>query len=126
MSHRVVMRFNVKVLDTGAADYYQYLETLETAIAQAKQLGAGPRAKVHQMDTVDGETALVIELPERLAEARVARPRPVVRTKAQQAIADRREARDAALRDGEQVPGHEPPLAKRGKVLKKRRKPRDE
>lgn len=120
MSRRVVLRLNVKELEDGKVDFFQYLETLEEGLAQARELGAGPRAKVRFKRHPDIGPVLVVELPASATAALERKERPPVLTKTQQAVRDRREARQAAIAAGEQVPGHEPPVVR--KRLKKRKK----
>jgi SLT domain-containing protein len=123
VSLRVVLRLNVRGGSGTPAEFFQYLQSVKDALERAEQLGAGPRSKVHYTVNEGGEPVMTIDLPEKLSEARVPRPKEVVRTKAQQAVADRRATRQAAVEAGEAVPGHEPPIVKGGKVLRKRKRP---
>jgi hypothetical protein len=59
-----------------------------------------------------------VELPEKATQALERKQAPPVRTKTQQAVHDRVEARKAAVKAGEQVPGHENPV----KGLKRKKK----
>lgn len=103
-------------------EYTETIERMEAFLAQARELGAGPRTKVTYMVDAKGNPVLVIELPERAADAFEKASRPKVRTKAQQAVADQREARLRAIKANEPVPGHVKPVARNGKIIVRRKK----
>lgn len=110
MTQRIVMRFN--------HDYETLFGALCFLVDQGRELGVGTRSKVQYAVDAEGVPCLYVELPERAAEAlerAAAGPRA---TKAQQAVRGQLQARAEAVRSGEPVPGHVPPVAKRGRVLK--------
>lgn len=111
MSRRVVLRLT---------EHSHNLGTVEEFLAKARDLGAGPRAKVLYQTHPDVGPVLVVELPASAAAVLERKERPPVLTKTQQAVKDRREARQAAIAAGQTVPGHEPPVVR--KRLKKRKK----
>lgn len=115
MSRRVVMRLS---------KWSQDIETVEKFFAQAKELGAGPRARMNYAVAADGTPCFYIELPEKAAEALEKRQRPKQPTKAQQAVKEQLEARQNAVRAGKPVPGHVAPVAQNGKVIRLRKKKR--
>lgn len=106
------------------SQWAQNIDTVEQFIAQAKELGAGPRAKMHYAMDANGQPCFYVELPEKAAEALEKRQQPKQPTKAQQAVRDQLEARKRAVRSGEPVPGHMAPVAKDGKVIRIRKKKR--
>ena len=99
--------------------YAMNLGTLKHFVETAEELGAGTRAKVRYEVDDEGIPRLCLELPERAAEALERASRPPKPTKAQEAVRDQLQARDEAVKAREPVPGHVPPVAKRGKTLKK-------
>lgn len=110
MTQRIVMRFN--------RDYETLFGALTFLVDQGKELGVGTRGKVQFAVDAEGVPCLTVELPERAAEAlerSAAGPRA---TKAQEAVRGQLQARREAVRSGEPVPGHVPPVAKRGRMLK--------
>jgi hypothetical protein len=109
VSRRAVLRlidYSGTIKD--AAEFFDYL----------KELGCGPRTKFQYQVNEKGEPRLVVEIPETAAVALERKERPPVRTKTQQAVHDRVEARKAAVAAGDVVPGHEKPV----KGLKRRKK----
>lgn len=111
MGRRVVLRLN---------EHTQHFGTVEQFLADAKELGAGPRAKVVYAHHPEVGPVLIVELPASAAVALERKERPPALTKTQQAVKDQRESRNAAIAAGEQVPGHEPPVVRK-KRLKKRK-----
>jgi hypothetical protein len=109
VSRRAVLRltdYSGTIKD--AAEFFDYL----------KELGCGPRTRFQYQVDEEGNPRLVVELPEGAVHALERKQAPPVRTKTQQAIYDRVEARKAAVKAGEAVPGHEKPV----KGLKRRKK----
>lgn len=113
MSYRAVLRLT---------EHTETIERMEAFLAQARELGAGPRTKVAYMADPSGRPVLVIELPEKAAEAFEKAATPKRATKAQQAVRGQLEARDKAVRAKQPVPGHVKPVAKQGKVIVRRKK----
>lgn len=114
MTQRVVMRFG--------HDYTSLFNALETLVEQSKSLGVGPRSKVQLAVDAQGTPCLYVELPERAAEALDRSAAGRKPTKAREAVTEQLAARKKAVRSGEPVPGHVPPVAKKGRVLKVRKK----
>lgn len=113
MSRRVVMRLS---------KWSQDIETVEKFLAQAKELGAGPKARLNYAVDANGVPCFYVELPEKAAEALEKRQRPRQPTKAQQAVREQLEARQKAVKAGKPVSGHVPPVAKNGKVIRLKKK----
>lgn len=99
-------------------DFSENIGTVQAFLDQARNHGAGPRAKITYAVDSNGIPCFYIELPESAVAALARKERPPVRTKAQQAVRDQVEARLAAVKAESPVPGHVPPVARRGKVLK--------
>lgn len=110
MSRRVVLRLN---------EHTQHFSTVEKFLSDAKELGAGPRARVLYAVHPKHGPVLIVELPESASVAIERKEQPPVLSKTQQAVRDQREARKTAVAAGEQVPGHVEPVVKR-KRLKRR------
>lgn len=100
-------------------EFSMNLGTLETFSRTARELGSGPRAKIHFTMDVSGTWCLVLELPERAAEALERAVLPPKPTKAQEAVRGQLQDRQEAVRSGAQVSGYVPPVVKRGRMLKK-------
>lgn len=101
MSRRAVLRLT------------EYSETIKNAIEffeYLKELGCGPNTRFQYQVDESGHPSLVAELPEGAVHALERKERPPVRTKTQQAVHDRVEARKVAVKAGEPVPGHEKPV----------------
>lgn len=115
MSQRVVMHLT---------QWSQNIQTVQEFLNYALEAGAGPRSKVVYAVDADGRPCFYVDLPAGAAEAMKRRTRTKEPTKAQKAVREQLEARQAAVEAGERVSGHVPPVAKGGKVLRvKRRKP---
>jgi hypothetical protein len=99
-------------------DFSMNLGTLKAFVETAEKLGAGVRAKVRYAVDAKGTPCLVLELPERAAEALEKASAPPKPTRVQEAVTGQLEARKRAVRSGVPVPGHVPPVARRGKLLK--------
>lgn len=113
MGQRAVLRMNRYTMNP--VSLRKFLDTIE-------ELGLGPRGKIELRRDDKGEWCLVAELPERAAEALERASRPETPTKAQQAVRGQLRERREAVKAGGPVPGHVPPVAKGGRVLKTRRK----
>jgi len=114
MGQRVVLRLNKYTMT--AASMRGFLDT-------AEKLGFPPRGLIVYMQNAAGEPCLVAELPDRAAEALERAKRPREPTKARRAVTEQLQARAEAVKSGSTVPGHVPPVAKGGRVLKTRKKP---
>ena len=97
-------------------------KALREFLDQCEAHGLGPRGKIVYAADSEGHPCLVAELPERSAETLERQRRPKTPTKAQEAVRGQLETRRAAVRGGGTVPGHVPPVAKNGRVLKTRKK----
>lgn len=113
MGQRVVLRLNKHTMNP--ASLRKFLDTLE-------ELGVGPRGEIYYARGANGDGLLVAELPERAAEALDRASRPQAPTKAREAVRGQLQARQEAVKAGGPVPGHVPPVAKGGRVLRTRRK----
>lgn len=114
MTQRIVMRFG--------KDYETLFGALEFLVDQGRALGVGTRSKVQFAVDAEGIPCLTVELPERAAEALERSAVGPKATKAQEAVRGQLQARREAVRSGDPVPGHVPPVAKRGRMLKTRKK----
>lgn len=97
------------------------LGSLKTFIENAENLGVGPRAKVQYAVNAEGVPVLYVVLPPRAADAVLRAAAGRKPTKAQEAVREQLQARREAVRAGEKVPGHMPPVAKGGRKLKVRK-----
>lgn len=113
MGQRVVLRLTKYTMNS--ASLRKFLDT-------AEELGLGPRGLIEYALDSKGCPCLVAELPDRAAEALTRVRRPKTPTKAQEAVRGQLEARRDAVRSGTAVPGHVPPVAKGGRVLRTRKK----
>lgn len=113
MGQRVVLRLIKYTMNP--ASLRKFLDTLD-------ELGVGPRGDIELCRDANGEWRLVAEIPERAAEALKRASRPETPTKARQAVTGQLKARQEAVKAGAPVPGHVPPVAKNGRLLKTRRK----
>lgn len=116
MSKRVVMRLT---------NWSQDIGNVEKFLAQAKELGAGPRAKLNYAVDANGCPCFYIVLPEKAAEALAKRQQPKAPSKAQAAVQKQLEDRRTAIKSGKEVPGYVKPVARDGKIIvriKKRKK----
>ena len=113
MGQRVVLRLT---------KYTMNPKSLREFLDTAESLGLGPRGTIYYARSANGDGCLVAELPERAAEALKRTRRPETPTKAQQAVRGQLQARQDAVKTGAPVPGHVPPVARRGRVLRTRKK----
>lgn len=115
MSRRAVMRLN---------QWTQDIKTVRELLDQAEANGAGPRSKLVYAVDSDGHPCFYIDLPDRATEALEKRKRPKPKTKAQQAVTEQLEARKRAVEAGEKVPGHVAPVAKNGRPIRVKVRPK--
>lgn len=116
MGVRIVLRLN---------EYTMNEQSFQEFLDKARELGLRRRDPIVYALDHEGRACLVAELAERPVEALVRKVRPKQPTKAQAAVSDQLQGRHAAVQSGQPVPGHVPPVAKRGKVLKTRKKKED-
>jgi hypothetical protein len=102
----------------------QDLGNVEKFLAHAKELGAGPRAKLMYAVDADGHPCFYVELPEKAAEALDRKQRPRTPSKAKQAVEKQLTARKEAVKVGNPVSGYVPPVARNGKVILRVKKKR--
>jgi hypothetical protein len=104
VSRRAVLRLTD--FSSTIADGLAFLQYMQ-------ELGCGPRTRFQYQVDEHGKPCLVVELPEKAAVVIERKERSPVRTKTQQAVRDRVEARQAAVAAGEPVSGHEKPITRR-------------
>jgi hypothetical protein len=84
--------------------------SLREFVVQMDKYELGPRAAVCYGIGDDGIPVLFVEIPEKLPAGLAKKPGTRRPTKAQQAVTEQLEARKAAVRAREPVPGHVPPV----------------
>lgn len=113
MGARVVLRLN---------RYTMNRKSLREFLDKTEELGTRQLDEIVYALDHEGNPCLVAELPERAVEGLERKTRPAPPTKAQAAVADQLQGRRKAVADGQPLPGHVPPVAKNGRVLKTRKK----
>lgn len=116
MGARIVLRLN---------KYTMNRKSLQEFLDKAEELGLRQNDEIVYALDHEGRPCLVAELPERAVEGLERKARLREPTKAQQAVREQLQSRRAAVKTGSAVPGHVPPVAKNGRVLKTRKKKRD-